>query len=658
MLQMTWAIMALTVALAETDPVAQVLLQLHRHQPEAFASAESLYGKTKKSESAARLATILAFAPSEKLKTPPYLYALFAFQKDSTLHHELKVKLAKLAGEGLFNHSQFQKAAQVFIQALALDGLTIAEQEYFHYQLAWCEMNQRRPTQAAGRLIRWLNKCPDCRLRREMVMDLGRFFAATDDSDQSLMAVVISKDEGSIFISGFASEIARRGKFKLKDLSQRFHDSPMAEPWLKDLFEDPRWKDLAICDRVQSLSQFAVSHWPLAAVTRGLRECAIETLQKKSALPPGLLLTYAQMPSPAPNDLLLLSSLYEKVTRPDTACRLRLRALSLAIADKTSLNASVVPTAWSALIQVCRTPPTAFAAEIAALPPLQAHEALGEALLSNQWSGAWRLEIWRRSPNDLALRKEVLLALGSSLLRKEVASSVHSDFVKETKARFAHPSASLALLQIRSREGTDAENAWTTAGAVTNWETLDSKELSEVLAAFLKQGHLKEIFAAWSHWRPLFTSNSTAFKYLLETFAATADAPILFEPQTPHDQALIALGAWRTGSLKIRWPDHDLDSLLLSDFKVLDHTASTTATLKATEMGSMAEAERAMDMAMDLLESSRQHRWWVQGLAHLNRQTLKATMGHMALKLNTGKGKDSPSFKQLARIVQRWEKDL
>ncbi len=296
------------------DPVPSLLFELKTQpiekHPEIFVRAEKHYRSASSKEIAVRLATLLAFAPREQISVPQHTFARYAFVHDKTLPLQMRVKLARLAGEGLFSQGQFGQAKVVFTQALDLEGLTEVDEEYFRYQLAWCQMNEGHPELAFEGLNDWLLRCQVCYLRKSFALDLGR--ALAEGTRPDLAPTGIKQADTLAFAEGFAAGWER--SFRLA--------TPMG----------------GACASLARLPMNRPDLWPEEAVKDRLERCAVEFNQQKRRSKKGskhhefhqekIFLVYEKLSHKGSREVLRQAEWAEDLQDPIGACRLRLAAIS------------------------------------------------------------------------------------------------------------------------------------------------------------------------------------------------------------------------------------------------------------------------------------------------------------------------------------------
>ncbi len=682
---------------APGDPVARVLAKLH-HDPKAgFRDAESAYRSAKTDQVAARLATVLAFAPAEAVATAPYQYAQFAFLNDRTLTRELKVKLAKLAGEGLFNNSQFAKAASVFERALRIESLSRDEKEYFHYQLAWCDLNRKNPEGAVRRLTEWTKNCPECRLHKEMITDLGKAFASSNAAAGDVLAALPSDAERDAFIDGYVAEIHRAPKTKLYLSTERFLQTPLLATWLRFAFEDKRLEEHSACARIDALAKAPPESWPKERARHDFRACSLTQLKGKKPIPGILRAGYEQLPDPTQLDLLLLSSLQEREGALALACTLRLKAVNLPLEEsaREALKPEVI---LPALLPACRANAADSAGEIADLfskPALEAtlgadaskwfnhyvsevvgvdawraafetkplNETLARAdgatlkrlILDSRWSRAWRKSLWTESPDAGALDPAVLFALAKEA---HATPAEYSALVKEIESRAKSPRALIALLKAREPGRTvDAKTAYEEAKAIPDWQELSVPERQELLEGVLQGENVERVISDWPTWKPLLETDPFAFQKFLGLFIA-AGAPRAPEGDSAHEMLLAKLKE-RRENVSVEIPTRGLPRPATADAAILNQAIKTHSALRAlTAKSGLNEVERALDLSQKTFSKSRKHKWKIGGLAELHRADLKASLAHARSELEKAEGLEAETYRQLAQVVADWEKKL
>ncbi len=289
----------------------QILLEIRQKNPAAFAHAESLYNSTHDSGEQARLATLLAFAPEDKVQVKPYLYAAYAAQNDSSLALDLKLKLLKLSGEGFYSNGQFQKAKSLFETALNTKNLSEADQEYFQYQIAWCDLNLKNQFAAYQRLSSWIKTCSLCRLKKDIVKDMGRSLGEAYLSHKVFQPQPMDDALADDFVAGFAASLEREKKI---DPVKMIHILPsnFTDSWLTQVFKGP----YKACTKVDIASQYQ----ELVVPTPELKQALVQCPNQKSA---AVFLSFKQF---APEDFILASEIFKKIGDNTKACELRIKA--------------------------------------------------------------------------------------------------------------------------------------------------------------------------------------------------------------------------------------------------------------------------------------------------------------------------------------------
>jgi hypothetical protein len=693
------SILSFCVGAHAADPIASVLTQLHRDPALGFKTAEREYKEAKDTATAARLATMLAFAPAGQSETPAYLYAQFAFFNDRTLSRDLKVKLAKLAGEGLFNQSQFKKTARIFERALRIPDLSIDEREYFHYQLAWCDLNMKNPENAVQRLADWTSGCPECRLHKEMITDLGKAFAESKVKAGDIVRKLASDSDREAFMDGYVAEIHRTPKFKLYSGTERFLGTALIKEWLLFALSDKRFEDQTPCARIDALSTAPAGEWPVDRARSDFRNCALHYLKDKKPVPSALRAGYEMLPSQNQFDLLLLSSLWEREGVAAKACRLRLDASGLNPEPdaKEVLKPEVFLTA---ILTSCRPVAKEVSTEIAELmnrPSVAANlgaeaakwygiyldeisgvedwrkafaskpieevtkhadaETEKRLLADSRWSLAWRKSLWEVSAESAALDDQVLSALAREFYSN---AQDYADFIGKVEARSRKPRAVVALLRSRTPgRKAEAKALYEEAKAIDDWQALSGPERRELLSGVLLAENTKRVLADWPHWKPLIENDTEAFQTLLGHFTDLEAGTVVPPSGDSPEESILKAFAARNSDPTVEIPFSGATKSVASDIAFLNQTIATHKALRNPDSAkNLISVEAALDKISKTLKNSRKHKWKVAGLGRIHRRELKESLAAFHSELTKAAPEDAATYEQLAQLVSDWEKKL
>lgn len=521
-----FTVVALAAAPKASDPIADVLYDIYKGDQAAFKRAEVLYQHSSDRAELARLATVLAFAPADQVRIAPAMYALYAFQNDQAISVELKSKLAKLAGQALFSQGQFEKASRVFATALALPTLKESDQEYFTYQLAWCDLNQDQHRMAVERMLQWLKKCRACELKKEMIGDLGKAygeiaFVKGQTPPTHIFALLKTEADRGDFFQGVMMSLKRVQPIRAALITAQLQPTPLFSLWIGALFNSPQFEQIAACEKVTAVKSADPALWPVDAVRKSVLDCA-RLAYEKVAIPAMDALAVAQtLAHLDPLDLFIQSELLMAVGRAHDSCLVRVRAavpdsLKLDVyissvvdicakagaADAVAGAAAADPEITSAISGLLMRPMMRASAAQAAADPndaqswltsylaaIKTHKAwrigfekqplswlrsyhpsasvIRSMVQDSDWDLKYRLNVWRDVPFDGDMSSVQVLAediLKSKGANETEDANSYLAFLNEVQGLLPRPSAGIALLKVRGLQAYSDKNVGAAAG--------------------------------------------------------------------------------------------------------------------------------------------------------------------------------------------------
>lgn len=678
------------------DSVEEVLKKLHHEPSVAFHQAEDLYRSTKDSDKAARLATILSFAPESELKGKPHHYAHFAFIHDKSAPKEIHLKLAKLAGEGFFTHGEFRKAKLIFSKVLREDDLSLDDQEYFTYQLAWCEINLNQYERAVSRFFDWFEKCPSCRLHREMVIDFGKSYAGLKRRETKWFKALANDEDVKSFVDGFASEVLRNSSAKSLQMGSVLDGQSTTKEWLRLIFSDSRFKDFGPCRRLAALENTDSELWPKEEVRSDLLQCSLSGLKKKSFPWNQILEIYLQIPGLSANDLFMIAEIQERLSQLEQSCKSRIRAFGTEADEALPKGSATIP----ALVDICRPYSSKFGKELASILSLKnfrhsletsedkkdlmgiylkafagspqwkkefeskkisdwltfaSADLIKQILESSAWTLSFRMRLWDLASEETAFAPSVRISLAKAAYEEGIQQ--YHEFQKKLERRKAPVDGVQLLLSARDKIASIDQRFYKASLELPSgqWKKLSADEQAEVIQTLLKQGYLQAIVSDWNAWSERMKGNSSALSALLtQALTERKSEKISFDSFPDYMEELLALGSDDlSGPVKL----DGVPQSLLSDVQIINSSLrSREKVVRAEKSQSIESLIMSVDSVQKLVDRSAKYKWKVEGLKELNRTLLKKNLALLSSALL--KRSNDPDLKELAILVNQWEKEL
>jgi tetratricopeptide (TPR) repeat protein len=694
---------------AYEDPVPRVLLDIQRQKPTAFSRAEKLYHASKDPMIQARLATLLAFAPKNKISEAPAIYALFAFDHDQSLPKDFKVKLAKLAGEAFFVQGGFNRAKTIYAKALEMNP-DETDSEYFNYQIAWCDLNDRRPDLAFERLRTWILNCKQCQLRREILKDLGRAYAEIADPAKpppSTFDFLKFKTDSADFMEGFASTLRRKPASALEAATRIFLTSPLLAEWLHLVFETSTFDNHSACEILVPASLAPVEAWPLARVRSTIHDCAQSNSEKNPKTMQRLANLSERLPQKTGTDLLIYSDILERSQKTTEACVTRLQAAAdiqlpwdvylptlFAVCKNIQGERLVDPLVHlldlPRILQRYAVTKNKDAALIfylqsiaqnnewrrafESLPPTwipryrPGSSTFAAVLQSSVWDVTYRLKVWQAAPDAAAMDPTNLQTLARDLFSAGRPEPYQS-LMRQAQARARPLTFSIVLLEARGLTRfvpslvTDWQDLYQKSLSAVGWAGLSDAEQQELFRAWLAHLPLQSIFEHWAFWSPVMTNNTSLYNDLLQNVLQGKDVNIQSLIATNDGLAQVIVAAVQVQ----QDPELPLDFSKLKnarpawidDLRRLGASARDAHSLRDLVFSNQDDSQMAqtvdkgLALASRAVQTTQKSKFTLPALEDRRQQMLKEAIHTFGENL---KGKTE--YRKIARLLQQWEKKL